>query len=185
MGERAEMGGGEGRRLFVLEVEILKSVRLSGKGSIDCAAVFKVGSCECLSFVSICCLVGGWLLGGICRAGPIALLGGRKGELEGGRGDIYVYVYTTGKNERNGRIERDVRVGNVSQQQHQLKQLPSTHQNIHIYPSRYTQQSGQTPYSRVNRCIHQNLSTHPHQTPFLLSKQSHCPASTSLQLKHD
>lgn len=42
-----------------------KSVRLSGKVSIDCGAIFKVGSCECLSFASICCLVGGWLLGGI------------------------------------------------------------------------------------------------------------------------
>lgn len=29
------------------------------------------------------CLVGGWLLGGIFRAGTVALLGGRKGELEG------------------------------------------------------------------------------------------------------
>lgn len=39
---------------------------------------------------------------------------GRKGELEGegGRGDIYLYVYiptVAGKNARSGRIERDVR----------------------------------------------------------------------------
>lgn len=40
----------------------------------------------------------------------LSLMRGRKGELEGGRrrGDIYVYVYTAGKNERSGRIERDV-----------------------------------------------------------------------------
>lgn len=28
-------------------------MRLSGKVSIDCGAIFKVGSCECLSFASI------------------------------------------------------------------------------------------------------------------------------------
>lgn len=60
---------------------------------------------------TLSCLVGGWLLGGIFRAGPVALMRGRKGELEGERGDIYVYVYTAEKNERNGRIERDVRAG--------------------------------------------------------------------------
>lgn len=52
----------------------------------------------------------GWY---ILRAGTVALMRGRKGELKGGRrrGDIYVYVYTAGKNERDGRIERDVRAG--------------------------------------------------------------------------
>lgn len=60
-------------------------------------------------------LFGGWMVVEwyISRAVPVALLGGRKGELEGGRGDIYVYVYIAGKNERNGRIERDVRAGSL------------------------------------------------------------------------
>lgn len=166
-------------------------MRVSGKVSIYWAAIFKVGSCECLSFVSICCLVGGWLLGGMLRAGPVALMRGRKGELEGGRrrGDIYVYVYipSWGKREERSYRERckgrefvlPCNVSQQQQQQHQLKQLPSTHQNIQIYPSRYTQQPEETPSSRVNRCIHQNLSSSP------LSKQSNCPASTSLQLKLD
>lgn len=80
-------------------------------GRIYCAAIFQVGSCECLSFASICCLVGGWLLGGIYS--ELSLMRGRKGELEGGREDIYVYVYIAEKNERDGRIERDVRAGSL------------------------------------------------------------------------
>lgn len=60
-------------------------------------------------------LFGGWMVVGwyILRAGPVALMRGRKGELEGGRrrGDIYVYVCIAEKNEREGRIERDIRAG--------------------------------------------------------------------------
>lgn len=52
-------------------------------------------------------LFGGWMVV------VWSLMRGRKGELEGGRGrgDIYVYVYTAGKNERSGHTERDVRAG--------------------------------------------------------------------------
>lgn len=134
-----------------------------------------------------------WWVDGCCVVySELSLMRGRKGELEGGRGDIDLYVYIPSWEKCKKRSYRARCKGrefvlpcNVSQQQHQLKQLPSTHQNIHIYPSGYTQQLGETPSSRVDRCIHQNLSAHPHQTSFLLSKQSNCPASTSLQLKLD
>lgn len=62
---------------------------MSGKVSIDCGAIFKVGSCECLSFASICCLVGGWLLGGIFRAVPDE----RKSCREGDGEEIFMCMY--------------------------------------------------------------------------------------------
>lgn len=69
-------------------------MRLSGKVSIDCGAIFKVDSCECLSFASICCLVGGWLLGGMLRAVPDEREEGRAGGRGRERRYLYVRIYT-------------------------------------------------------------------------------------------
>lgn len=108
-------------------------MRLSGKVSIDGAAMFKVGGCECLWFVSICCLVGGWLLGGIFRAVP------DEREKGGGRGRerryLCVCLYSGEKREERSYRERCkgrefVLPCNVSQQ-HQLKTTA-------IYPPKHT-----------------------------------------------
>lgn len=105
-------------------------------------------------------LFGGWMVVGWymkswhCRADEREE--GRAGGRERERRYLCVCIYSGEKREERSYRERYkgrefILPCNVSQQQHQLKQLPSTHQNIHIYPSRYTQQSGQTPSSRVDR----------------------------------
>lgn len=76
-------------------------MRVSGKVSINVAR-------ECLSFVSIPYAVW-WVDGCWVVYSELSLMRGRKGELEGERGDIYVYVCIAEKNERDGRIERDIR----------------------------------------------------------------------------
>lgn len=136
-------------------------------------------------------LFGGWMVVGwyILRAGTVALLGGRKGEEGRGRGRerryLCVCIYSGEKREERSYRERCSSLQRFTTTTTSAKTTAIYLLHIQIHPFRYTQQSGKNPSSRVNRCIHQNLSTHPHQTSFLLSKQSHCPASTSLQLKLD
>lgn len=68
-------------------------MRVSGRVSIYWAAIFEVGSCECLSFASIPYAVW-WVDGCWVVYEELSLMRGRKGELEGGRDGEEIFICT-------------------------------------------------------------------------------------------